>query len=135
MSKPNVAPPDGERLAIDYLEQQMSNRGESVTVRAGPPSDWTPADGAILQVELDGTPTVSWPVLWVSTLRVTAWSESTTEAKRLARLAESELLAHPGATGWSGCRPGTGVFPARDDATDAALASITVRQKLRGLPV
>lgn len=137
MSKPLVAPPDAERVTIDYLTSELDARGESTPTGVNVPHDWTAKSGDYLQVALDGTPTVNYPALWVATVRVTAWSASTTKAKRLAGLAQAILLAHPGdrAAGVAGCLPGTGVLPTRDPKTKAALASITVRMKLRGLPV
>lgn len=133
--KPLVAPPDGERLALDYLKAALTGRGETATVGIGVPGGWTTESGDHVQIGLDGTPVVEYPVLWRTTLRVTAWSPSTTEAKRLASLCEALLLSHPGSPGWSGCLPGTGVLPTDDPDTGAALASITVRQKLRGQTV
>lgn len=135
MAKPLVAPPDPERLIVDLLTGLLASRGEDVTVGVEVPSTWTTGQKPHVQVALDGTPTVQYPVLWVATMRVTSWADGPTEAKDRANLCQALLLAHTGADGLAGCLPGTGVLPARDNATDAALASITVRAKLRGLPL
>lgn len=131
MSKPLLAPDDAERLGVDFLTDALGSRAEDVTVGVNVPPSWAKGTKAHVQVALDGTPVVA-PPLWRATLRVTCWHESTTEAKRLARLCEGLLLAHPGSPGWSGCLPGTGVLPTRDPDTGAQLASITVLAKLRG---
>lgn len=134
MSKPLIAPDDAEHLGIDFLTAALADRTEDVTVGVNVPSTWKKGTKAHVQVGLDGTPTVTPPV-WRATLRVTCWHESTTEAKRLARLCEALLLTHPGSPGWAGCLPGTGVLPAKDPDTGAQLASITVLAKLRGRPL
>lgn len=135
MSKPLLAPDDAEHLGVDFLTAALAARSEDVTVGVDVPSTWKKGTKAHVQVALDGTPTVDWPVWW-ATLRVTCWHESTTEAKRLARLTEGLLLAYAGdGVSWAGCRPGTGVLPAKDRDTAAQLASITVRMKLRGRPL
>lgn len=131
MVKPLVVAPDIERLGIDYLKAELAARLEDVTVGVDLPASWVIGTKAHIQVALDGTP-IADPPLWRATLRVTAWHSSTTTAKRLASLCEGLLLAHPGSPSWAGCRPGTGLLPARDPATKAALASITVLAKLRG---
>jgi hypothetical protein len=132
MTKPLVAPDDAEHLGVDFLTAALAGRSEDVTCGVNVPSAWAKGTKAHVQVALDGTPTVTPPVWW-ATLRVTCWHESTTEAKRLARLVEGLLLAHSGdGVSWAGCLPGTGVLPAKDPDTKAQLASITVRMKLRG---
>lgn len=131
MSKPLIVCPDAERLAIDYLTAQLAARDEDVTVGVDLPAGWTLTSKAHVQVACDGTP-IADPPFWRSTVRVTTWHKSPTTGKRLAALCEGLLLAHPGAPSWAGCRPGTGLFLARDAATKAPLASITVLAKLRG---
>lgn len=136
MSKPLVIPPDAEHVTIDYLAESLAARGDLSKVGVDVPSSWTTASEDYVQVALDGTPTVQYPVLWIATVRVTCWSSSPTKAKDRARLCEGLLLTHPGdrAVGVVGCLPGTGVLRTKDPDTKAALASITVRMKLRGLP-
>lgn len=126
--------PDVEIAVRVYLAAELAEIGEQCTVRIGVPSDWTPAAGSHLQVNCDGTPTSVPPILVNATIRLTAWAANTTEAKRLATLAQGLLLAHPGGGGIAGTEFLTGVLPARDPDTRAEIAStrtqVTVRSEL-----
>lgn len=133
--KPVVAPPDGERLAVDYLETLLPAYGQDVTVGVDLPSSWTVKSKPHVLVGMDGTPTGNPPALFNTVIRVSVWAPSTTAAKALAGLCQGLLLAHQGQPGWDGCRFGTGVLAGSDPDSKAPLASITVIAKLRGLPV
>jgi hypothetical protein len=96
------------------------------------PTTWVKGTKPHVQVALDGTPEIDYPILWRASVRVTLWHESTTTAQDLAALCQGLLLAHPGDSLTSGCLPGTGVLPAEDPDTKAQLASISVVMKLLG---
>lgn len=130
--KPLAVPPDAERVVIDYLTAALAARSQDVTVGVNIPTTWTTATKPHVQVGWDGTPEVTYPVLWRCSVRVTAWSSSTTTAKALAALAHGLLLSHPGSAEVGSIRPGTGVLPTKDPDTGAQLASVSVQVNLRG---
>jgi len=130
--KPLVVFPDAERVVVDYLTKALADRSEDVTVGVGVPSSWTSSQKRHVQVAWDGTPSLTYPAAARATVRVTAWSSSTTASKDLAGLCQALLLTHPGGGGVGNVREGTGVLPAQDPDTKAQLASITVRVSLRG---
>lgn len=132
MTKPVAVPPDAERVTIDYLTSTLASRGQDVTVGVNLPTAWVKGTKPHVQVALDGTPEIQYPILWLASMRVTVWHESTTTAKALAALCQGLLLAHPGDSMTAGCLPGTGVLPAQDPDTKAQLASISVVMKLLG---
>ncbi len=129
MTRPLVTYPDVERQAVDDLTDDLAELGESASVGVGVPPNWTADDGAHLQVDCDGTPVDRHPVAQFSTIRVTAWAASPTEAKRLANLAHGLLLARLPYS------PLTGLLPAHDPGHDAELASFTVRATVRSEPI
>lgn len=132
MSKPLVTYPDPERAVVDHLADAFA--GEDVTVGIGVPAGWTAASDPHLQVACDGTPTDEHPIAHRTTVRIVAWSSSTTEAKRLALLAHGHLLADP--TGdLHSVTPLTGLLPAHDRDHDAELASFTVRVRVRSTAI
>jgi hypothetical protein len=131
--KPLAIPADAERVVIDLLTAALTDRGQDVTVGVILPTSWTPATKPHVQVALDGTPDVTYPVLWRATIRVTCWASSTTTAKALASLSLSLLASHEGGGGVYSIRPLTGVLPARDPDTEAEMASVTVEVNLRGI--
>jgi hypothetical protein len=131
--KPLAVPADAERVVIDLLTATLIDRGQDVTVGVIVPTTWTPATKPHVQVALDGTPEVDYPVLWRATIRVTCWASSTTTAKTLAYLALSLLASHEGSGGVYSIRALTGVLPTRDPDTDAEMASVTVEVNLRGI--
>ena len=132
--KPVVVPADAERVVVDYLTAILPSYGSDCTVSVGVPGGWTAEDGEHLQVALDGTPEVQYPVLWRATVRLTAWCPSTSDAKSLAALAQAICCAHPGSPEVGSIRALTGVLPATDPDSRAELASVTVRVNLTGTP-
>lgn len=130
MSKLLAVPPDAEHVVRDYLETALAARSQDVTVGVDLPTIWTTETKPHVQVALDGTPSVNYPVLWKATVRVTAWSSSTTTAKALAALCQALLCAHPGDVSVASVQPLTGVLPTRDPDTGAQLASVSVRVNL-----
>lgn len=131
--KPAVTYPDPERAFVDLLTELLDD--ESVTVGVGVPDGWQPSTGDHIQVSWDGTPLEEHPIAIYPTLRIVAWSASTTEAKRLAMLCQGLLLAHTGGSSVGAIRPLTGPQPARDPDTRAELAAITVRATVRSTPI
>ena len=131
MSIPLAVPPDAEHVVIDYLTPALAARGQDVTCGVDIPTTWTTTTKPHVQVALDGTPEVIYPILGRATLRVTAWSSSPTTAKALVALAHGLLLSHPGSLEVGSIRPLTGTLPTRDPVSGAHLASVTVRVNLR----
>lgn len=123
--------PDVERLVVDLIDTYDLEP----TIGIGVPSAWTPDDGLHIQVALDGTPVVNAPVSSRSTVRVVAWSGSTTDSKDLAGILQGLLHAHAGGDGITAILPLTGTLPARDPDTGAELASFTVAVVVRSEPV
>ena len=123
-------PPDAEHVVIDYLTTALAARGQDVTCGVDVPTTWTTTTKSHVQVGLDGTPIVEYPILARASVRVTAWASSTTAAKALAALAHGLMLSHPGSPEVGSVRPLTGVLPARDPDTGAQLASVSVRLNL-----
>lgn len=133
--KPLAVPPLAETVTIDYLTAELAARSQDVTCGVVIPSAWAPGTKPHVQVALDGTPVVQYPVLWWATVRVTVWATATTAAQNLAGLCEALLLSHAGSATVAGALPGTGLLVTTDPDTKAALASVTVRLKLRGVVV
>jgi len=130
-----TVPPDAEHVAVDYLTSALLARAQDVTVGVNIPATWVAGTKPHVQVALDGTPIVEYPILFRSTIRVTCWHASTTTAKALAALCQAILCAHPGSVQVASVQPLTGVLPARDPDTGVQLASISVRLNLRGTVV
>lgn len=129
--RPLAVVADAERVVIDYLTPLLVSNGEDVTVGVSVPVAWIKGTKAHVQVALDGTSDVQYPLRETAALRVTTWHESTTTAKNLARLCMGLLLSHPGGGGVFNIRPATGVLPTRDPDTGAQLATIGVQVNLR----
>lgn len=123
--KPVAVYPDAERLVVDFLRPLFSG---AATVGVGVPNGWTPAAVPHVSVAQDGQ-LLDHPVVAHCTIRCTARAASTTQAKRLATLAQAHLLAVPDFA--CGAASLTGVLPARDPDTHAELASVTVRVSVR----
>lgn len=130
--KPVTVPPDAERVLVGLLKVLLAGQGEDVTVGVDLPAEWQPGTKPHVQVALDGTPEVSYPVLWRASMRVTCWATSTTTAKALAALSQAVLASHEGGSGVYSIQPLTGVQPAKDPDTAAQLATVTVQVNLRG---
>lgn len=135
MNEP-VTFPDPERVVRAWLAERIAALEPTVTVGVGVPQGWTPTGSPPhIQVACDGVPSHEHPVLAHATIRLVAWSDSTSESKRLAALAQGLLCSHPGGDGIAATRMFTGVLPARDAATRAELASTTTRVTLRSTPI
>lgn len=128
--KPVAVPPDAERVTIDILTAALAARSVTATVGVNIPTTWTTASTQHLQVALDGTPSLQYPILARATVRLTAWASSTTAAKALVSLAQGLMCSHPGDVSVSSVQALTGVLPARDPDSGAQLASVTVRVNL-----
>jgi hypothetical protein len=125
--------PDPERAVVDLLTELMDLYDETVTVGVGVPGGWRPDHSPHLEVAWDGTPIIEQRTMAHATVRVVARAGSTTEAKRLALLAQGLLAAHDGTGPISVVRPLTGPLPARDPDTRAEIASFTVRASTRAV--
>jgi len=55
-------PPDAEHVAIDYLTTALAARGQDVTVGVDVPTTWATTTKSHVQVALDGTPIVEYPI-------------------------------------------------------------------------
>lgn len=133
--KPLVTYPDPEIALRALLDELIAPHEPTATVTVGVPTDWTPASPPHLEVAWDGTPNMTHPVVAHATIRVVVRAKLTTDAKRIAALAQGLLLAHDGSDGISVIRPLTGILPARDPLTEAELASFTVRASVRSTPI
>jgi hypothetical protein len=122
---------DAEVACVDYLTEQLTDRGETVTVGVGLRGSWTKAAAPHVGVEVDGTLVRDYPIVGRATVRVTVWSSGNTTSKRLAGLCMALLLSHPGDDDLWSVSPLTGVLPARDPDNSAPIASITVRANCR----
>lgn len=129
---------DAERAAIDVLTAELSARSSlpyvtgDLTVSVDYPTGSTDdPQTPHLQVVLDGTPVV-FPAAEFATVRLTAWHDTRSNAKRLAALAKAVLDAHPGTADVHGFRPLTGPQPATDPDTGLAMCTLTVRVSARG---
>jgi len=129
MTRPLVTYPDPERAIVDYLTAALADAGETVTVGVGVPHAWKPKDRPHVSVAWDGTPWSRRFVAIRAAMRITVRAATTTEAKRIALLAEGLLHARPGV------RPQLGVMPTRDEDTDAELAWFTVGVLTRSTPI
>lgn len=135
MSKPLVEVPDAERLTVDLLESLIASYEPDVTVGIGVPDGWDVNSDPHLEVAWDGTPVDELPAIAHATIRIVARAATSTEAKRLAGLAQGLLLAHNGSAGISVIRNLTGVLPAQDNLTRAELAAVTLRVTVRTTPI
>lgn len=129
--------PDVEVATKDLLRDLLDDlTGETATVGVVLPADWVAKTSPPhLEVACDGTPILEHPIAARSTIRVTAWSNARSEAKRLATLALGLLAAHDGSGDISAIQPLTGVLPARDPANRGELASVTLRVTVRSTPI
>jgi len=134
--KPLVVFPDAERAAIDYLEDALAARGESykpTAVTASFPTSSPAAGTTVLQVELDGTPTVEYPATERATVRFTAWAAKGqgSKAKQAAALVQGLVATHPGDGDVFATRILTGRLEGSDPDTGYTFASFTARFSLR----
>ncbi len=132
MTNPDVMPQDAERLVVDRLTILIAGDTATPTVGIALPNGWTKAAAPHLQVEAF-TAFANWPVQTRPTIRVVAWAASTTEAKRLAAKAGGLLTAYEGELGpvrWL-----TGPDAARDDKTQAEIASVELTAAIRSIPI
>lgn len=129
--RPLVQMPDAEKETRALLADLL----DGPTVSVGVPQGWTPASGSHVEVAWDGTPSMEWPVSADATIRLVARAASTSAAKALCAEAQGRLVAYMGDDVIARIRPLTGVLPARDPATNAELASCTVRVTVRSQPI
>lgn len=123
MSATYPAQQDDEALVVDVLSEVLADEGEDVTVGVGVPRGWTATSRPHLKVTTDGTPSID-NVSTRATVRVTAFAATTSEAKRLAALAQAVLVARYDLVNAVAL---TGVLAARDDDSGAEIAMTTVQ--------
>ena len=140
--KPRVMFPDPERRIVDYLASALSS--ETVTVGSILPTNWGVGSVPHILVVCDGTPRERWPVAAWPTVRLVAHVApqpgqlvgSSSEAKRLALLAQGLLLSRPSDAEISTITGLAGLLTVSDPEHDnAALASVSVRVELRSVPI
>src|SRR5690606_6968966 len=112
-----------EEAAKDWLEVAMVSRWPGCTVGLALPRDWKNGTAEHVMVACDGTPTAVHPIEAYSTVRVTAFAHSRSDAKRLCGIAHAALLAHPLGDGVGRVEFLTGAQPAKDESTGAYIAS------------
>ena len=137
-----VTYPDGEIQSVDWLTEALpsrftgdDDRFDGTTVGIDLPGEWTTASPPHVMVALDGTPSAAHPIEAYQTIRLTAFALKKTDAKRLCAIAHGTLLAHPGGNGVGRVEYLTGVQPATDPTTGAAIAACTSRVTVRSQPV
>lgn len=135
MSKPVRTFPDAEIATKDLLKALIAPHEPTVTVGIAVPDNWTTESPDHLQVSLEGPTDVERAITSSSTVRITAWSASTSRAKELVSLAFGLLCAHAGGDGIAVIVPLTGPLPARDPDNRGELAYVTVRVTVRSIPV
>jgi hypothetical protein len=135
VSYPAVVYPDVEVPVKDHLVDQFALLDEDISVSVGVPTNWTPTVGPHVQVSWDGTPIDLRRVVAFATVRLTAWAGSTSEAKRVAALAQGLLCSIPGDSAITSASPLTGALPARDPETGFEIASTTSRVTVRSAPI
>ncbi len=134
---------DAERAVIDLITASLSGRAESyfqsVTVGPGFPSGSTGvASVRHVQVELDGTPAVAYPVTERATVRVTCWLSKgkRTDVKAMAGIVQGLMLAQArGGSSLLAILPGTGRLVDADRDTGLSFCTFTVRVSTQPLPV
>lgn len=120
---------DPERTVVDILTTLLT--GEDCTVGVGVPETWAPTSTPHVQVACDGTAART-QVSARHSMRIVARAGSTSEAKRLALLAEGLLLGwHDGVS----FRSSIGLLPARDAQTRAEMASVTLAMTVLAQPI
>lgn len=135
MPNPQTQWPDIERLAVDLLTERLQAHEPAVTVSVGVPKDWDPASSPPhISVAWDGTPWTRRHTFARGSVRFTARAASTTEAKRLALLAEGLLVGQPGG-GVTAIRSHLSIQPTRDPETDVELAWFACGFTVRSQPV
>lgn len=117
--------PDVEQILVDYI---AGHRAEDVGTQL--PDDWQPGSSPFVQVTLDGTPTVDYPIRCVCTVRVTVWATGRTEARDIAAPVQALLLSHPGDASVQRIGPGVGLYGAKDSRNGGQMASFTVNASL-----
>lgn len=135
MTFPAVVFPDVERPLVPRLQDAFDDLGESVTVAVGVPTEWMPTDPPHIEVAWDGTPVIRRQIVAFATVRLVARARTTTEAKRLAALAQGLLCSLDHDDVITGVLPLTGVLATRDTHTNAELASTTSRVTVRSAPI
>lgn len=119
--------PDVERAVVDYLTAALAARGNTASVGVVIPTIWNQDSTPFVQVALDGTPTIHYPISAEASVRITAWAYKTTDAKALVSLCEGLLLsAYLGGYSIARVKSLASVLPARDPDTLAQLAFIVV---------
>lgn len=119
---------------IPAIADWLDDRLTGVDVRLSVPERWTPAAGALLIVADDGGPTV-WPIKSRHTIRLTAWTNGRTAARRIANLAAG-LLGKGRPSGVISVDSDMGtVLDARDSNTGAILASVLITAHARTVDV
>lgn len=122
-------------LAAKGLLKSLTPSGDA-TVGLSLPDAWDRETSLPhLLVGQDGSIPTAARLVEFPLIRVTAFANTTSLAKRLAREAEARLCAHRGGSGISKIKPATGMFPSRDPNTAADLASFTVRLTVRSTPL
>lgn len=136
MTRPLRRFPDPERATVDLLAGLLAEHEPEVTVGIGVPADWHPdSSPPHVAVAWDGTPWTRRGIVARASMRCTARAATTSEAKRLALLAEGLLLGHTGGDGISNVRTHIGVMPARDPETQVELAWFSVGVTVRSEPI
>lgn len=126
--------PDTERLVRDLLDELLAD--ETVTVGIGVPESYHSGEQPPhVQVSQDSAAVPRHRVIARPIVRLTVWSNSPSESKRLLQKADALLAAYEGDEEISTISTATGLFTARDRDNGAELASCTVRVTVRSSPL
>jgi len=116
VSSEAIAPPDVEKVLIDYLEPLLGVPGSSNVPRNRP-------DAFFLVTSVGSVGSFSGVALYEAVITVESWNVSRTEASRIAREAVARLLA---ATSFTARPGGPGWLPDPDSGTPRYVFTTTV---------
>lgn len=134
--KPLVTFPDAEAVMLGYLEPLLQARDEEflpATFTNRFPRSAPVGKRTHLQVELDGTPVVEYPVIERATVRFSLYAgpDNPDSAKEAASVVQALVAAHPGSDDVFSTRVLAGRLKGTDPATKYPFVSLTARINLR----
>lgn len=131
MSRPLVEFPDVELVVADWLNDVLD-----FDVGVPVPARYQPAlHGTFLRIRGDGAPTQVRGLTSSESVALVAYAVDSPTAKAAALRAQAYACAGPWPSEIANVDTLTGVLATRDQATNAELASVTIRVVTRAVPV